>query len=169
MDQLVKSGDATNLQKVKKAPAKRHKKRDNASRVSAPSGNGRMTFARLTRLLIFPSHRRLLGKCGRVVLGGEDDVGGRLGAQLRLEQRQRRGQSLSWRAWRSSSVALATSWAWRTCCALDAERLAELPLPNLGRGILTRCTSLSQDSMMTWDKKWERRSRLLEGEYPQFF
>lgn len=65
------------------------------------------------------------------------------------------GQSLSWSACRSSSVALATSWACRkstsglTCCAVEFDRLTEFPLPNFGRGILTRCTSLSQDSMVT--------------------
>lgn len=77
-------------------------------------------------------------------------------------------QSLSWSACRSSSVAFATSWlslmctSGRACWTDELDRLTELPLPNFGRGILTRCTSLSHDSMVrlllrhaaTKPKKW---------------
>lgn len=65
-------------------------------------------------------------------------------------------QSFSWRACRSSSVALATSWvcrestSGRTCCTVELDRLTVFPLPNFGLGILTRCTSLNQDSMVSF-------------------
>lgn len=64
-------------------------------------------------------------------------------------------QSLSCMAWRSSSVALVTSWtcliAWTSdlmwCCTVELDRLTEFPLPNFGRGMRTRWTSLNQVSI----------------------
>lgn len=67
-------------------------------------------------------------------------------------------QSLSWIAWRSSSVALVTSCtclAWTSdlmCCTVELDRLTEFPLPNFGRGMRTRWTSLNQVSIFIWKK-----------------
>lgn len=89
---------------------------------------------------------------------GKLNEGGTVAHEKLFDKQLSWGQSLSWMAWRSSSVALATSCAcllticdstrMTQCWTLEFDRLTEFPLPNLGRGIRTRWTSLSHDSML---------------------